>query len=51
MARRTPRQIAAQVAVEYVANYRADFDDDVRLAVLEVGEAEGVAELYLELIR
>lgn len=48
---RTPAAIAAQVAVEAVANDRDDYDEATRLAVLANGEAMGVADLYLDLIR
>lgn len=48
---RTPAQIAAQVAVEALANNPHDYDDATRVAVLANGEAEGVAALYLDMIR
>jgi hypothetical protein len=49
--RRSIDRISAQVAVEAVANNREDYEEETRLAVLAVGEREGVADLYLDLIR
>jgi len=48
---RTDAHIAAQVAVEAVANEPHGFDEATRLAVLRNGEAEGVADFYLNMIR
>lgn len=51
MPSRTPARIAAQVAVEAIANEPDGYDDETRAAVLANGIAEGVAALYLDLIR
>jgi RNA polymerase-interacting CarD/CdnL/TRCF family regulator len=51
MYERTDQQIAAQVAVEAVANQPWAFEQATCEAVLRNGEANNVAELYLELIR
>lgn len=49
---RTPAQIAAQVAVEHVANTYGDgFDRETMAAVLTNGEANGVSDLYLDMVR
>lgn len=46
-----PAQIAAQVAVEAVANDPDAYDFPTVVAVLENGEANGVPEFYLDLVR
>jgi len=51
MYKRTPAQIAAQVAVESIANNREDFEPATVAAVLAFGEEQGVADLYLDMIR
>lgn len=43
--------MAAQVAVEAVANDPAAYDTTTRQLVLANGEAHGVAEFYLSMIR
>lgn len=49
---RTDARIAAQVAVESVANVGLDeFDADTIAAVIRFGEEQGVSDLYLDLIR
>jgi len=48
---RTHRQIVAQVAVEAVANCPDGYEADTRAAVLAEGEAQGVAALYLDMLR
>lgn len=48
---RTPAQIAAQVAVEALANAPRTYDDTTRVAVLANGEAEGVPAFFLDMIR
>lgn len=51
MPSRTPAQIAAQVAVEAIANDPDGYDDETRAAVLSNGVDQGVAALYLDMIR
>lgn len=48
---RTAAQIAAQVAVEAIANAGGEgYDRDTIAAVLANGVAEGVAPMYLDLV-
>jgi hypothetical protein len=48
---KTAAQVAAQVAVEAIANDPGAYADSTRLAVLQNGEEQHVAALYLDMIR
>lgn len=48
---RTPAFIAAQVAVEAVANEPEAYDEETRAAVLAFGQEQEVADFYLAMIR
>lgn len=49
---RTPRQIAAQVAVEAIVNAYGDgYDVETVRAVLAEAEEVGVADIYVDMLR